>query len=207
MNLDFPLGKWTGIAVCDGFVDPEICVKIDDLMTEHWDALWDANVLSEGKSMAGVVPTIKNSSDMQLSREMPTNLYDLGWLEDEIHQGFTKVLNYYVDQYEGLAGYCWPLEDTGFQVQRYEEGHGFYTEHIDGGPFGATKDRFLVIILYLNDVEVGGATTFPKHDLSVQPKAGRIVIFPVHWLYPHRGDIPLSSHKTIVTTFIKQGSV
>jgi len=207
MNLDFPLGKWTGIAVCDGFVDPEICTHVDRLLTENWDELWEAGVLSEGRSMGGVDPRIKNSSDMQLSREMPEDFYSLGWFEDEIQQGFTKVLNHYVNQYDGLAGYCWPLEDTGFQVQRYEEGHGFYTEHIDGGPFGETKDRFLVIILYLNDVEVGGATTFPQHNLSVQPKAGRVVIFPVHWLYPHKGDIPLSGHKTIVTTFIQQEHV
>lgn len=205
MKLDFPLGQWTGVAVCDGFVDPEICGKVDGLVTNHWGALWEADILSEGKSMAGVNRSIKNSSDMQVSRNMPGDWYDLGWFEDEIKQGFTKALNYYVNQYEGLANYSWPLEDTGFQLQRYEEGHGFYTEHIDGGPFGDTKDRFLVVILYLNDVEVGGATTFPKHHLSVEPKAGRILIFPVHWLYPHKGEIPLSGHKTIITTFIQQG--
>lgn len=205
MKLDFPLGQWAGIAVCDGFVDPEICNKVDDLLTEHWDVLLGAEVLSEGKSMAGVDRTVKNSTDMQLSREMGEGFYSLGWYEEEIQFGITKALNNYVNQYEGLAGLSWPLEDTGFQVQRYDEGHGFYVEHIDGGPFGETKDRFLVVILYLNDVEVGGATNFTKHNLRVEPKSGRIVIFPVHWLYPHKGEIPLSSHKTILTTFIQQG--
>ena len=205
MKLDFPLGQWAGIAVCDGFVDPEICNKVDDLLTEHWDVLLGAEVLSEGKSMAGVDRTVKNSTDMQLSREMGEGFYSLGWYEEEIQFGITKALNNYVNQYEGLAGLSWPLEDTGFQVQRYDEGHGFYVEHIDGGPFGATKDRFLVVILYLNDVEVGCATNFTKHNLRVEPKSGRIVIFPVHWLYPHKGEIPLSSHKTILTTFIQQG--
>lgn len=205
MKLDFPLGQWAGIAVCDGFVDPEICNKVDNLLTEHWDVLLGAEVLSEGKSMAGVDRTVKNSTDMQLSREMGEGFYSLGWYEDEIQFGITKALNNYVNQYEGLAGLSWPLEDTGFQVQRYDEGHGFYVEHIDGGPFGATKERFLVVLLYLNDVEVGGATNFTKHNLRVQPKSGRILIFPVHWLYPHKGEIPLSSHKTILTTFIQQG--
>ena len=205
MKVDFPLGQWAGVAVCDGFVDPEICGNIDSVLTEHWDTLWGANILSEGKSMAGVNQTIKNSSDMQLSRDMGEGFYSLGWFEDEVQTGISKALNYYVSQYDGLAGYSWPLHDTGFQIQRYEEGHGFYTEHIDGGPFGETKDRFLVVILYLNDVEVGGATTFPRHRLSVEPKAGRILIFPVHWLYPHKGEIPLSNHKTIITTFIQQG--
>lgn len=205
MKLDFPRGKWTGIAVCDGFVDPEICGHVDGLLADHWDDLWKANILKEGKSMMGVNQAIKNSSDMQLSNEMDEEFYSLGWFEDEIHQGFSKALHYYVSQYDGLAAHSWPLEDTGFQVQRYEEGHGFYTEHIDGGPFNQTKDRFLALILYLNDVEVGGATIFTKHDLSVEPKAGRVVIFPVHWLYPHKGEIPLSGHKTIITTFIRQG--
>ena len=188
MKVDFPLGQWAGVAVCDGFVDPEICGKVDGLVTKHWGALWEAGILSEGKSMAGVDQAIKNSSDMQVSREMTGDWYDLGWFEDEIQEGFTKALNYYVNQYEGLASYP-GLGRYWLSASVTKRGTGSM-EHIDGGPFGATKDRFLVVILYLNDVEVGGATTFPKHHLSVEPKAGRILIFPVHWLYPHKGKFP-----------------
>ncbi len=204
LNIHFPLGLWAGVGVCDGFVDPEICGKVDDLLTKHWHTLWEANVLSEGKSMLGVNTSIKNSSDMELSINMGDDLYNLGWFEEELQEGISKALNYYVSKYDGLANYAWPLCDTGFQVQRYEEGHGFYTEHIDGGPFGKTKDRFLAVLLYLNDVEIGGETNFTKHNLSVEPRAGRVLIFPVHWLYPHKGEIPLSGHKTIITTFIEQ---
>ncbi len=207
MNIEFPLGKWAGVGVCDGFVDPDICGKVDATLTEHWNVLWDSNVLAEGKSMLGVDTRIKNSSDMELSPNMGEGLYSLGWFENELHEGINTAVNCYVSKYDGLAQMVFPLRDTGFQVQRYEQGHGFYTEHVDGGPFNSTKDRFLAVLLYLNDVEIGGETTFTKHGLSVEPKAGRVLIFPVHWLYPHRGEIPLSGHKTIITTFIEQGSI
>lgn len=205
MKIEFPLGQWAGVAVCDGFVDPDICGKVDATLTEHWNVLWDSNILAEGKSMLGVDPRIKNSSDMELSPNMGEGLYSLGWFEKELQEGISTAVNCYVSKYDGLAQMAWPLRDTGFQVQRYEQGHGFYTEHVDGGPFGETKDRFLAVLLYLNDVEIGGHTTFTKHRLSVDPKAGRVLIFPVHWLYPHKGEIPLSEHKTIITTFIEQG--
>ena len=205
MNIDFPLGQWAGVAVCDGFVDSGICGKVDNVLKEHWNVLWDSNILSEGKSMLGVDSRIKNSSDMEVSTNMGEGLYSLGWFEDELQQGIGKAVNCYINKYEGLSHMAWPLRDTGFQLQHYEEGHGFYAEHVDGGPFNLTKDRFLAVLLYLNDVEIGGETTFTKHGLSVKPKAGRVLIFPVHWLYPHKGEIPLSGHKTIITTFIEQG--
>jgi hypothetical protein len=205
MNIEFPAGLWGGIAVYENAVNPETCKQVDDLLAQHWDALWEAGVLAEGKSMLGVNPAVKNSSDFELSPKMG-ELYERenGWFEDEIQASLGKCINHYVSQYDGLAGYCWPLGDTGFQVQRYEEGHGFYTEHIDGGPFGETKSRFLAALIYLNDVDEGGETTFTKSGLKIKPEAGKVLIFPSHWLYPHRGEIPLSGHKTIITTFVEQ---
>ena len=101
MKLDFPLGQWTGIAVCDGFVDPKFCHHIDHLVDEHGHELWEAGVLNEGQSMGGVDPAVKNSSDMQISQgSMGDKFYELGWYEDEVQAGIGKALNYYVNQYE-----------------------------------------------------------------------------------------------------------
>ena len=144
MNVQYPAGLWSGIAVYDDVVNADTCKQVDELIGKHWDALWEQGIMAEGKSMMGVNPAIKNSSDFELSDKMG-DLYneENGWFEGEIQGALSKCINHYVSQYDGLAAYCWPLGDTGFQVQRYDEGHGFYTEHIDGGPFGETKNRFL----------------------------------------------------------------
>lgn len=38
--------------------------------------------------------------------------------------------------------------------------------------------RILTFFLYLNDVEEGGGTNFPKLDLTVMPKRGRALLWP-----------------------------
>ncbi len=38
--------------------------------------------------------------------------------------------------------------------------------------------RILTVFLYLNDVEEGGGTNFPRLNLTVAPKLGRVLIWP-----------------------------
>jgi prolyl 4-hydroxylase len=38
--------------------------------------------------------------------------------------------------------------------------------------------RILTFFLYLNDVEAGGGTNFPKLGLTVMPKRGRALLWP-----------------------------
>mmetsp|Transcript_7427 Transcript_7427/g.8667 ORF Transcript_7427/g.8667 Transcript_7427/m.8667 type:complete len:143 (+) Transcript_7427:1-429(+) len=72
------------------------------------------------------------------------------------------------------------------QLLRYEEGQ-FYKQHHDyidtdrDRPVGV---RILTAYLYLNDVEAGGGTRFPKlrtannEGLTVMPKKGRLLLWP-----------------------------
>lgn len=47
-------------------------------------------------------------------------------------------------------------------------------------------NRAVTALIYLNDVEAGGGTGFPKLGLEVDPKPGRMCIF--HDLYPGRSN-------------------
>lgn len=47
-------------------------------------------------------------------------------------------------------------------------------------------NRAVTALIYLNDVEAGGGTGFPKLDLEVDPKPGRLTIF--HDLIPGRSN-------------------
>ena len=46
---------------------------------------------------------------------------------------------------------------------------------IDGRQVGP---RILTVLLYLNEVEAGGGTEFPDLDVVVQPKVGRVAVWP-----------------------------
>lgn len=73
--------------------------------------------------------------------------------------------------------------------------------HVDVGDNRSSK-RFLVVFCYLNDVEEGGETTFPTLGISVKPKAGRVLMFPPLWMFPHEARAPVSSNKYIMGTYL-----
>ena len=72
-----------------------------------------------------------------------------------------------------------------------------------------TMMRAFVFILYLNNVEVGGETGFLFKEegqddfFKVKPKAGRLIIHPASWPYIHKGFMPESSDKYILTTWLQ----
>lgn len=207
MKLEMPLGQWAGIAIYDDVLDKEACIDLVRLVKRHWQRLLELDILFPGKTSGGVQSHTKNSMDMNLSSlGLGDEMYFMedGWHEYDLHNGLFKCVNHYVNQYPGLASYCSPMQDTGYQLQKYEMGYGKYDEHIDGGPFFSSFDRMFAVIVYLNDVNEGGETTFTRQGISVKPVTGRVLIFPCHWLYPHRGEIAFDTDKYIITTFIMQ---
>lgn len=72
----------------------------------------------------------------------------------------------------------WAFE--GMQAAVYKKGQHFL-EHEDAFPAAlADENRFqrhATVLLYLNDVENGGETTFTHLDVSVKPRAGSVLIF------------------------------
>jgi hypothetical protein len=62
-------------------------------------------------------------------------------------------------------------------------GHGSYKLHHDYAYLDEDDAiqqgvRILTVFLYLNDVEAGGGTSFPRLNLTVMPKRGRVLIWP-----------------------------
>ena len=94
-----------------------------------------------------------------------------------------------------------PLDDAGYQIQRTLPGE-YYHWHKDTG-FHSRK-RLMVAIWYLNDVpsDHGGATQFQYQDISIQPEAGKLILFPPYWTHVHRGQKLLDGKKYIVCTWL-----
>lgn len=66
-----------------------------------------------------------------------------------------------------------------------------------------TARRFLVMLWYLNDVQQGGETEFYRLDqpMKVEPRQGRLLMFPCSWQYLHAGLAPASNDKYIMGTY------
>jgi prolyl 4-hydroxylase len=95
------------------------------------------------------------------------------------------------------------------QLLRYEPGQ-FYRTHHDYISHHTTRQegvRILTVFLYLNDVEEGGGTNFPHLNITVQPKRGRVLIWPsVFNTDPNQKDVRTEHQALPVIKGIKYGA-
>ena len=89
--------------------------------------------------------------------------YDLKWLVSRVHR---------------LTGVPQECQEPA-QVARYHTGQ-FYLSHLDA----LSKDKLIdenqrigTVLIYLNNVQTGGATFFNNLNIRVQPKEGSALIF------------------------------
>ena len=92
------------------------------------------------------------------------------------------------------------------QMQKYTQGQGNYNywhcETYPGQPDAETLHRALLFMVYLNDVEAGGETDFYYQGRSLKPRTGTLVIAPAGFTHTHRGRVPMSGDKYILTSWI-----
>ena len=86
-----------------------------------------------------------------------------------------------------------------FMIQKYNKEIGKYSYHHDfHNDFTNKKHRTVTYLWYLNDVVEGGETEFwGTHKIT--PQKGKLIFFPACWCFPHRGMVPISSDKYIIT--------
>lgn len=105
------------------------------------------------------------------------------------------------------ADYMQTLYRLGpLQAQKYDAGVGNYAywhcEVYPQAPHNEPLHRTLLYMYYLNDVDEGGQTDFHYQNRSIQPKAGRMVIAPAYFTHTHRGRVPVSGDKYILTSWV-----
>lgn len=129
--------------------------------------------------------------DVEIHDISPTFKNNKKWFE--LSQIIWKYGNSYgIENHAGFSGMEYP------QFLWYKPSKSFYKEHADSDP---QHPRIFSAVLYLNDVEEGGETYFKKFDVSVKPKAGRLVIFPANYAYIHEAKRTLSSDKFVAVTW------
>ena len=85
--------------------------------------------------------------------------------------------------YCNLHGTERPQKLQVINLLRYEKG-GYYTRHTDDGP---DTTRTLSVIIFLNNDYKGGGLefSFKNSSLKIEPGAGKAIIWPSNFLFPH----------------------
>lgn len=150
------------VAIIDNFLSPDECQGLIDFADSKFI---DARVVDDA---TGDFVLHQNRTSMNASfgrGETP--------LIAKIEQRIANLLHWEVEKGEPI------------QVLRYEIG-GEYKAHYDyfdptsvGGQKNMTNSgqRVGTFLMYLSDVEAGGATAFPKLGFEVRPKAGTALYF------------------------------
>jgi len=93
-------------------------------------------------------------------------------------------------------------------IQKYDRKQGgyhhFHSENYPsmGDPEQLGLHRVLLFMYYLNDVREGGETEFLYQERKLKPTKGQLVFAPSGFTHTHKGHIPLSNDKYILTSWI-----
>lgn len=164
----------------------------------------------EGKASSGLDEDIKSSTDynfLNFTNNKDVKLVEL--ISETFNQNLTdKYLNKfpYNNEFQHNLVVADKTSYPAFNIQKYDKNKGHYNGwHVEKDCLN-TASRAFVFILYLNDVDKGGETEFLFDDggdfFKVQPKAGRLIIHPASWPYIHKGNMPISNDKYIVTSWL-----
>jgi len=142
------------------------------------------------------------------------------FIEEESHRRFQElnlslapkynnlvatILRPYVKRYKKdckISDYVWPktfrLENVRFK--KYEPNDIDRFEIHADSTTALTWSRFLVFFVYLTNNK-DGRTCFPDYDICVEPKEGRLLMFPPNWCYPHYAEKVTENPKYILGSY------
>lgn len=139
------------------------------------------------------------------------NLFTQGW--DDVQKGLLELFQDYIVHYKidcNVYDKMWP-EKYGYEAVRMKRylanDYDRFDPHVDVMNH-ETARRFLAFFIYLNDVDEGGETQFLNINqpgtylpYKVEPKRGRLLMFPPTWQYYHAGLRPVSNRKYIIHSY------
>jgi hypothetical protein len=169
----------------------------------------------QGLVIAGILKEIKDTTDLLIPKNDKSWEKIEKYLYNALNKGFTeycdflnkKEYNTKNRKYNVLEFNDFHVEH--FMIQKYKKCEGIYVYHND---FSINTDlmryRAVTFLWYLNTIEEGGETEF-WGNYEVKPEKGKLIFFPASWAYPHRGKMPISSDKYIITNwfYVKESTV
>ncbi|MEE3952456.1 2OG-Fe(II) oxygenase [Peribacillus frigoritolerans] len=165
--------------------EPLIVVLENVLSDEECDGLIELSKNKMNRSKIGITHEeneIRTSSSMFFQE----NEYDIITI---IEKRISTIMNIPVEHGEGI------------QILKYTPGQE-YKAHFDfftSSSIAAKNNRISTIILYLNDVEHGGETFFPKLNFSVFPRKGMAVYFEYFYNDKNLNELTLHGGAPVIT--------
>lgn len=189
------------IRVTDGVLTHETCRKL----IEAFNLLDQSGLTYDRQKGEKIAKERKTDTSVDVTEILYENLTKESG--EKLLQSIRDHIISYVEMHEvGMFGRpaeeSFPMSQAGIKIQMTKPSEGYHVWHCENGGL-AVKGRFLAWILYLNDIEEGGETEFIHLSERVQPKTGRLVIFPAGWTHAHRGNPPLSNTKYIATGWME----
>lgn len=208
MNLQQDLIYINNNSICKS-----LCNEIIEMFEEQDDKY-------EGITAAGLVKNIKDTTDYIIptinSKSNSETINKWSKINTFLVKELTRNIKKYIKNLQ--ENFCqvsvensntiYQIFDNNFMItnefmiQKYTKNKGRYVYHDDFCIEWDTKRyRTITYIFYLNDVDDGGETEF-WGNTRIKPEAGKLVLFPASWTYPHRGMMPKSSDKYIITGWL-----
>ena len=130
-----------------------------------------------------------------------------------VQKGMLEVFQDYIMAYINdckIAPKQWP-QTYGYEairIKRYlNNDYDRFDPHVDVMNY-ETSRRLLAFFIYLNDVDEGGETEFLHMTkpgtyipLKIEPRRGRLLMFPPMWMYYHAGLKPVSNNKYLIHSY------
>ena len=132
---------------------------------------------------------------------------------ESVQQGMLELFQDYIVRYKmdcNIKDKQWP-EEYGYEairMKRYlNNDSDRFDPHVDVLDHHTSR-RFLAFFIYVNDVDEGGETKFVNLNkegtyipLTVNPKRGRLLMFPPMWPWYHAGLKPESGKKYLIHSY------
>lgn len=194
------------VAVLGSMALPRLVIFGGLLSDEECDALIEAAKPRLSRSLT--VATKTGGEEMHADRTSQGMFFQRGEndLVSRIEARIAKLIN-------------WPVQNgEGIQVLQYVPGteyrpHYDYFDPAEPGTATILKrggQRVGTVVMYLNEPEKGGGTTFPGVHLEVAPKRGNAVFFSYERPHPstkslHGGAPVIAGEKWIATKWLREG--
>ena len=197
----------SGIFIIEKFLSHQQCSELVNLLeTSDKKHLGFTSDLLRNPKLLGDITGIKSkqSIDMDLndfshySPDSPDRVM-FSKYNDLITKRLSQIANNFL-RYYLLPGEIGDYFVSQITLRKYIPNTCGYSYHNDF-IMGDKNPRFMSFVLYLNDVIEGGETKFLHQKVRVQPRTGRLLVFPPTHLHIHTGLPPVSNSKYIVTSF------
>jgi uncharacterized protein YjiS (DUF1127 family) len=134
-----------------------------------------------------------------------SSIFDYGISVKYINEAANKII---WDNYAEYSKKYSVLNDMNkhaiidIKIQRTDIGQGYHVWHCENEGL-SSKSRLLAFMIYLNDVDEGGETEFLYQHKRIKAEEGKLLIWPAQFTHTHRGNMPISNTKYVLTGWIE----